>query len=159
MATPFVQGRSMRWRRPQLAIGNGTVGVAGHVVGVDLNPGMLAVARAQPPARASAKVEWREGDAKALPCDNTTCDVVFCQQGLQFFPDKAQSLRDMHRVLVPEGRLALSVWRALAYNPYTRALAEVLERHVGADAGSGMQAPCDFGDAQALLHPWKPMSR
>jgi ubiquinone/menaquinone biosynthesis C-methylase UbiE len=126
------------------------VGIAGHVVGVDLNPGMLSVARAQKTVYASAKVEWREGDANALPCDNTTFDVVFCQQGLQFFPDKAGALRDMHRVLVPGGRLALSVWRALRYNPYTRALAEVLERHVGPDAGSGMRAPCDFGDAQAL---------
>ena len=54
------------------------VGVAGHVVGVDLNPDMLAIARAQPPATASARVEWREGDANALPCNDATFDAVFC---------------------------------------------------------------------------------
>jgi ubiquinone/menaquinone biosynthesis C-methylase UbiE len=126
------------------------VGVAGHVVGIDLNSGMLAVARAQTPAAASARVEWREGDANALPCDNATFDVVFCQQGLQFFPDKAHALREMHRVLAPEGRLALSVWRALPYNLYNRVLADAVEWHVGPDAGGGMRAPCSFGDAQAL---------
>jgi len=126
------------------------VGVAGHVVGVDLNPGMLAVARAQTLTTASARVEWRAGDANALPCDNATFDVVFCQQGLQFFPDKDRTLREMYRVLAPEGRLALSVWRALPYNPYHRALADTVERHVGPDAGRGMRAPCGFGNAQAL---------
>ena len=126
------------------------VGVAGHAVGVDLNPGMLAAARAQTPATASARVEWRAADANALPCDDATFDVVFCQQGLQFFPDEAHALREMHRVLVPGGRLALSVWRALPYNPYHRTLADAVERHVGPDAGRGMQAPCGCGDAQAL---------
>jgi SAM-dependent methyltransferase len=126
------------------------VGVAARVVGVDLNPGMLVVARAQTPATASARGEWRAGDANALPCDDATFDVVFCQQGLQFFPDKARVLREMHRVLAPGGRLALSVWRALPYNPYNGALADAVERHVGPDAGRGMRAPCGFGDAQAL---------
>ena len=125
-------------------------GIASHVVGVDLNPGMLAVARAQTPATASARMEWRAGDANALPCDDATFDAVFCQQGLQFFPDKAHALREMHRVLAPGGRLALSMWRSLPYNPYNRALADAVERYVGPDAGRGMRAPCGFGDAQVL---------
>jgi SAM-dependent methyltransferase len=102
------------------------------------------------PTTASARVEWREGDADALSCDDATFNVVFCQQGLQFFPDKAHALRAMHRVLATGGRLALSVWRALPYNPYNRALADAVERHVGPDAGRGMRAPCGFGNAQAL---------
>ena len=126
------------------------VGVTGHVVGVDLNPGMLTVARTQMPATASARLEWREGDANALPCDDATCDVVFCQQGLQFFPDKAHAFREMQRVLAPGGRLALSVWRALSYNPYHRALVDAVERHVGPDVGRGMRAMCDFSNVQAL---------
>jgi ubiquinone/menaquinone biosynthesis C-methylase UbiE len=93
------------------------VGSSGYVMGVDLNAGMLEVARAQTPT-SGATVEWREGDANALPCADTTFDVVFCQQGFQFFPEKAVALREMHRVLVPGGRLALSVWRSLPYNPY-----------------------------------------
>jgi hypothetical protein len=64
--------------------------------------------------------------------------------------DKAAALRDMHRVLVPGGRLALSIWRSLQENPYVRALAEALERHVSPEAGASMRAPCGFGDAEAL---------
>ena len=124
------------------------VGGAGRVVGVDLNTGMLDMARAQA-LPAGASVEWQEGDATALPCDDATFDVVCCEQGIQFFPDKAAALREMHRVLVPGGRLALSVWRALSYNPLTRIIADVLERHIGPEA-AGMRAPCSFGDADAL---------
>src|SRR5687767_12566054 len=61
------------------------VGDGGTVVGVDLSPPMIAVARSIEPS-----VEWREGDACALPVrDPERFDVVMCQQGLQFFPDKA----------------------------------------------------------------------
>src|SRR5262249_918769 len=109
----------------------------------------IETARAQTPT-AGAPVEWREGDAHGLPCADATFDVVCCQQGVQFFPEKAQALREMHRVLAPGGRLLLSVWRALPYNPYHRALADAMERHVGAAAGHGSRAPCGFGDMEAL---------
>jgi SAM-dependent methyltransferase len=55
------------------------VGIGGHVVGLDLNGEMLALARALGPA-----VEWREGNAMALPFATNAFDVVVCQQGLQF---------------------------------------------------------------------------
>lgn len=124
------------------------VGESGHVTGVDLNTGMLNMARAQT-LPAGTAVEWQEADATALPCDDATFDVVCCEQGLQFFPDKAGALHEMHRVLVPRGRLALSVWRSLSYSPFNRFLADVLERHIGPEA-AGMRAPCSFGDAEAL---------
>src|SRR5919109_4471287 len=63
------------------------VGTGGHVVGVDLNPGMLARARASSPPEGAA-VEWREGDAGALPFSAASFDAVFCQLGLQYFPDR-----------------------------------------------------------------------
>ena len=76
------------------------------VMGVDFNAAMIETARTQTPP-AGAPVAWREGDAHALPCADATFDVVCCQQGLQFFPDKPHALREMHRVLGPGGRL---VW-------------------------------------------------
>ena len=79
------------------------VGPSGYVMGVDLNAAMIETARTQTPP-AGAPVEWREGDAHALPCADATFDVVCCQQGLQFFPDKPHALREMHRVLGPGGR-------------------------------------------------------
>jgi ubiquinone/menaquinone biosynthesis C-methylase UbiE len=100
-----------------LACGTGVVariaaqraGPAGRVTGVDLNAGMISVARSLP-APQGARVEWLEGSALAIPLPDASVDAVLCQQGLQFFPDKALALREMRRVLDRGGRLALSVW-------------------------------------------------
>ncbi len=97
-----------------LACGTGVVaravavqpGGAGPIVGLDLNPGMLATARA---VATDLPIDWREGDATALPFADGAFEVVFCQQGLQFFPDKPAALAEVHRVLAPGGRVLLSV--------------------------------------------------
>jgi ubiquinone/menaquinone biosynthesis C-methylase UbiE len=88
------------------------VGVTGKVVGLDLNPGMLAVARSLPPPQ-GAMVEWREGDAGALPFAEAFFDVAFCQLGLQYFPDRSKAVREVYRVLKPGGRFVALVWRAI----------------------------------------------
>src|SRR5215470_6682796 len=72
---------------------------AGHVVGLDINAEMLAVARAQPAG--PAPIEWREASALQLPFPDRAFDLVLCQLGLQFFPDRARALQEMLRVLVP----------------------------------------------------------
>lgn len=118
------------------------VGPSGRVVGVDQSPVMLAVARAVAPG-----IEWREGNAVALPVDpSETFDVVFCQQGLQFFPERSTAVREMRRALAPRGRLAIAVWGPLDTAPCFQALQSVAERHVGAvqDRRHG------FGDPEAL---------
>jgi len=125
------------------------VGKQGHVVGVDLNAGMLAMARmlSQP---SEASIEWKEGNVTALPLPDASFDVVFCQQGLQFFPDKPAALLDMRRVLVPTGLLVLSVWRRISYCPWQRAVADALERHVGTDAALGIRGAFALGDREEL---------
>ena len=79
----------------------------GTVSAVDMNPGMLAVAQQAVPA--DAPIAWHEADAAALPLDDASHDVVLCQLGLQFFPDKTAALRDAHRVLRTGGRVLLNV--------------------------------------------------
>jgi ubiquinone/menaquinone biosynthesis C-methylase UbiE len=101
------------------------VGPAGHVVGVDLNPGMIGVARSLP-APVGAPIEWLERSALDLRLEDAGFDVVLCQQGLQFFPDKAVALQEMRRVLDHGGRLALSVWNSAGI--YNRAVGEALAR-------------------------------
>jgi ubiquinone/menaquinone biosynthesis C-methylase UbiE len=125
------------------------VGKQGHVVGVDLNAGMLAMARTLPQS-SGASIEWKEGSATALPFPEAGFDVVLCQQGLQFFPDKRAALRDMHRVLVPTGHLVLSVWRRISHCPWQRAVADALERHVSTDAAMGIRSPFALGDREEL---------
>jgi ubiquinone/menaquinone biosynthesis C-methylase UbiE len=124
------------------------VGATGRVVGVDLNAGMLAVARTLPSSRA-APVEWREDDAAALQLPDGGFDVVLCQQGLQFFPDRPAALREMRRVLSPTGRLVLSTWREIGLSPGFAALAEALARHVPA-AVATIRGPFALGDADEL---------
>lgn len=106
------------------------VGDAGSVAGLDVNPGMLAVARATAPPDSS--ITWHEASAEAMPLPDASFDVVLCQMGLQFMPDKPAALREMRRVLAPSGHLILSV-----PGPTPRLFAlmgEALARHVGAEA-------------------------
>ncbi len=94
----------------------GRVGSGGTVVGLDVSAPMLDVARGIA-AGEGLSIEWREGSAMKLPFPDSAFEVVLCQQGLQFFPDRAAALREMHRVLGPGGRLALSVWRPIEGSP------------------------------------------
>jgi ubiquinone/menaquinone biosynthesis C-methylase UbiE len=100
----------------------------GTVVGVDLSPPMLAMAR-----KVAPDIDWREGDAGALPLlDNEQFDVVVSQQGLQFFPDKPAAARQMRRALATTGRLAVSTWRPDEEAPVLLELRRVAERRLGA---------------------------
>lgn len=104
------------------------LGEAGRIVGVDQSAPMLAVARG-----VAAGIDWREGDAGALPLrDHEQFDVVVCQQGLQFFPDRTAAARQMRRALAAGGRLAVSTWRPDEEIPLVRELRRVAERHLGA---------------------------
>lgn len=103
----------------------GRVGPGGRVCGLDVNEDMLAIAR-----RASADVEWRQADASRTGLPDASFDAAFCQQGLQFFPDRLAALREIHRVLAPGGRAVIATWCAAAdgdagYAP----IAEALQRH------------------------------
>jgi ubiquinone/menaquinone biosynthesis C-methylase UbiE len=125
------------------------LGGHGRVVGLDINPAMLDVARSAAAAKELA-IEWREGSALAMPFADGAFDVVFCQQALQFFPDRAAALREMHRVLATGGRLALGVFRSIEHRPEVAALAAALERHVGPEAGATRRAVTALGDAGEL---------
>jgi ubiquinone/menaquinone biosynthesis C-methylase UbiE len=106
------------------------VGATGTVAGLDINPGMLAVARSVTPPGMS--IEWHEASAEAMPLPDASYDVVLCQMGIQFMPEKHAALREMRRVLVPGGRLILNV-----PGPTPRLftiMGEALAQHVGAEA-------------------------
>jgi ubiquinone/menaquinone biosynthesis C-methylase UbiE len=118
------------------------LGDASSVTGVDLSAQMLEVARAVSPG-----VDWRQGNALALPfAASEAFDVVFCQQGLQFFPDKLAAAREMRRVLAPGGRLGVATWRPVEEIPFFLALQRVAERHLGTIVDSRYA----FGDATAV---------
>ncbi len=128
------------------------VGPAGAVVGIDLNPAMLAVARTvwSTGSHSGAPVQWQEASADKLPFPNASFNVAYCQLGLQFFADRLSALREMHRVLVAGGRLALMVWGAIAESPGFAALADSLERRVGQAAANIMRSPFGLAEVDEL---------
>jgi ubiquinone/menaquinone biosynthesis C-methylase UbiE len=107
------------------------VGPTGTVAAVDLNPAMLAVARSIPSS--GAAIRWYETTAESIPLPDAAFDVVLCQLGLQFMPDKKAALREMRRLLVPGGRVFVSTPPP---NAFFDVLDEAMTRHVGSDAGA-----------------------
>jgi ubiquinone/menaquinone biosynthesis C-methylase UbiE len=101
----------------------------GRVVGLDLNPAMLAVARGV--SSEGAPITWIEGSALKLPFSSHGFDAVLCQLGLQFFPDQQQGLREMCRVLRNSGRVALSVYSPIEQTPGANAFVLALDEVLG----------------------------
>lgn len=120
-----------------------------QVTGLDINPGMVAVARSLP---SELPISWREGSALQMPFPDEAFDVVLCQQGVQFFPDRATGLREMRRVLVPGGRVVLAVWGPIEHSPGYAALAPALERHISAAAAAAARSPFSLWDIGELRH-------
>jgi ubiquinone/menaquinone biosynthesis C-methylase UbiE len=124
------------------------VGPGGDVTGVDVSPGMVAVAREHGHEQGSAAIEYLESSAEELPVEAGAFDVVTCQQGLQFFADRLEALRVMRAALAPGGLIAIATWAEP--EGVWIALAAALGRHIGLDAGARMLAPFSLADAGEL---------
>lgn len=117
----------------------------GLVVGLDVNEGMLAVARRKAPG-----LDWRHGRAEALPFPEDSFDGVVSQFGLMFFDDHRAAVREMVRVLRPGGRLAVAVWDSLGNTPGYASVTALLHRLFGDRVAEALRAPYILGDTQAL---------
>lgn len=93
----------------------------------DLNQPMLDYAQSRQPA--DARITWRQADALALPFEDGAFDVVFCQFGAMFFPDRIAGYGEARRVLRPGGRFVFNVWDRIEENAFadevTGALAQM----------------------------------
>ncbi|WP_269583568.1 class I SAM-dependent methyltransferase [Roseibium sp. Sym1] len=123
--------------------------VPAKLAGVDMSAGMLAVAAAKA-GEAGIMAEWFEADAGNLPFAGDTFDLAYCQQALQFFPDRVGALRELHRVLAEGARVAFCVSRDLSENPLLRAQSAALEKHAGPEAGAAVRAICQLSDPQEI---------
>lgn len=122
------------------------IGSNGMIIGLDLNPDMLAVARAVA-KQMDLAIEWRQGRAEKLPFPDGNFDLVLCQFGLMLFSDRHAALTEMHRVLIKSGRVLLSVWQGLDRHPFYQALHDVSQRWLGM---SSVQDVFALGDADEL---------
>jgi ubiquinone/menaquinone biosynthesis C-methylase UbiE len=129
MFAPYADDLAERVRRAgpravlEVAAGTGVVTRAlvkalasAQIVASDLNDAMLHIAQRQPLPR----VTWKHADAQRLPFEDAAFDVVVCQFGYMFVPDKPAAYREARRVLGAGGRLVFNMWGPLERNPVTQ---------------------------------------
>jgi len=98
---------------------------ASYIV-TDLNQPMLdyAASRQGPDSR----INWRQADALALPFENAAFDLVCCQFGAMFFPDRLSAYREAKRVLRPAGHFLFNVWDRIEENVFADDVTSALAR-------------------------------
>lgn len=120
-----------------------SVGPSGKVTGLDLDPGVIEVARKLAQGTA-APMAWHCASALKMPFHDAQFDLCLCLQGLQFFPDRAAGLAEIRRVLKPSGRLFASLWGPVERNIGHYAVVRALENQK-VDASAARKA-CSFAD-------------
>jgi len=122
------------------------VGGAGSIAGLDMNPGMLSVARAVTPS--DVAIDWYETSAEAIPLSDGSFDVVLCQMGLQFIADRIQALKEIRRILRSGGRVVLNL-----PGPTPKLFAsfrDALARHIDAKCAGFVTIVFSLHDAEQL---------
>ncbi|MEV3858815.1 class I SAM-dependent methyltransferase [Streptomyces sp. NPDC050095] len=112
------------------------------VVATDLNAAMVTAGAARVPG-----AKWRRADAQDLPFEDGTFDLVLCQFGVMFFPDRPAAYAEVRRVLAPNGRFLFNSWGPLATHGFGAAFQAALERVVPDGAPSFLRdVPHGYGD-------------
>jgi len=120
----------------------------GSILATDLNEAMIAYGRTQVPAEPG--LEWRQADATSLPLPDRSFDVVVCQFGLMFFPDKAAGIREAFRVLEPGGVYLFNVWDAIDRNSIARITHETVAKFFPTDPPQFYTVPFGFHDPERI---------
>jgi SAM-dependent methyltransferase len=109
-------------------------GPHGRVVGVDVDQGMLSVARAVS-KQESLSIEYEYGSASKLPFETESFDAVLCLQGFQYFPNRSQAMSELRRVLRTGSPLVIVTWSEIQRCKGQCAMVTALERR-GIDAAA-----------------------
>jgi ubiquinone/menaquinone biosynthesis C-methylase UbiE len=95
-----------------------------RITATDLNAPMLDHAAARQPN--NRRIAWQQADALALPFAAEAFDIVACQFGAMFFPDKVQGYKEARRVLRSGGRFLFNVWDQISENEFADVVTEAL---------------------------------
>jgi ubiquinone/menaquinone biosynthesis C-methylase UbiE len=95
-----------------------------RIVATDLNQPMLDYAAARQPD--DGRIAWKQADALALPFADQRFDIVTCQFGVMFFPDKVQAYKEARRVLKPGGHFFFNVWDKISENDFADTVTQAL---------------------------------
>ena len=117
------------------------------LVATDLNEAMVAYARDAVPAPG---IVWQQADAQALVFDDGSFDVVVCQFGFMFLPDKVQGFREARRVLASGGLLLANIWHSMEANPVAGAIHATVARLFPADPPRFMETPYGYHDTDRI---------
>ncbi len=121
-----------------------------HVTATDLNPGMLDIATSK--LQSSSRTKLETADALNLPYDDQSFDVVVCQFGIMFFPDKLAGMQEAARVLKPGGTFAFSVWDALEKNKHAHTLTKTLAEIFPDSPPDFMNTPFGYYQVDEIRH-------
>lgn len=102
------------------------VGQEGEVLGLDCTSGFLDIANRERDAAGSHNIRYELGDAQVHPLRESHYDVAVARFGVMFFESAVRALRNVHRALVPGGKVCLIVWRSLADNPAWKVAKDVV---------------------------------
>ena len=115
-----------------------------EIIATDLNQPMLDYAATKP---GMARVRFQQADAQNLPFGDASCDVVLCQFGVMFFPDRVRAFHEARRVLRPGGRFLFNVWDRRSENPAKDATIAGLERRYPSHPSWFLErTPCGYHD-------------
>jgi SAM-dependent methyltransferase len=108
------------------------VGPAGRVLGLDLSPGMIAVAREEASRRGLLNVDYRVIHSEsALGVEPDSFDAGLCKHGLMWMPYPDSALRALFDAIRPGGRVSVSSWASLEDHPLFGGLRRMAEYHLG----------------------------
>lgn len=121
------------------------IGRSDSVNGLDLNPGMLAIARQNAP-----NINWYKGNAEKLPFEDRSFDTVVSQFGVMLFSSPKTALQEMYRVLKSGGQLIVAVFDSIENIPAYQMMADAFERKVDESVGNALRFPFSMGNTGEL---------
>ncbi|MFY0681639.1 MAG: class I SAM-dependent methyltransferase [Thalassovita sp.] len=119
-----------------------------HLTATDFNPAMLDVAQRK--FSPQDRVAFREANAMDLPFEEGQFDLVACQFGVMFFPDKPAAFAQAKRVLKPNGRYVFNVWSAMSENPFSQMAKEVASHYFPDAPQEFYNTPFAYGDPDTV---------